>query len=150
MKSGLVNALFFIAATSMWTGAKAQKVYRCGQNYSQTPCAGAEQVDTTDTRTPAQQKQTSQAAARDARAANALEKARLSQEKADLAANARPSTPAALAATPAATPASFASGRKKADKKEPEFFTAKVPEDKKAAKAAAKPAPKASSTKTSP
>ncbi len=67
--------------------ASAQVTYRCGNSYSQTPCPGAVEVDTRDTRTGAQKAQTDLATQRDTRTANALEKARLLQESKDRAAN---------------------------------------------------------------
>ena len=152
MKTGSLYAIFLIAIVSVSTGASAQKVYRCGQIYSQTPCAGGELVDAADARTPAQQKQTRQVAKRDAQAASDLEKARLKQEKADLAANTRPAPttpPANLAAT---APVSPASKPKKDRKSEPEYFTAQAPTPPKTAKTTApeKPAAPASSSKKSP
>ena len=149
MKPGIFFAILLIASAAVPTWVNAQKVYRCGQSYSQTPCAGGDLVDATDSRTTAQQKQTSEAATRDARAASAMEKSRLKQEKSNLAANARP-TPAASPAPVAATaPVAPASKPKKPKKAEPEFFTAQAPGASKEAKAA-KPATPASAAKSSP
>ena len=79
-----LSALFFIAATSISTGLMAQTVYRCGDTYSQTPCAGGNPVDTRDTRTRSQQMQTESNAQRDARAAKSLETSRKKEEDSQL------------------------------------------------------------------
>ena len=152
MKPGILFTIIYIAAAAVPTWVNAQKVYRCGQSYSQTPCAGGDSVDVTDSRTTAQQKQTGQAATRDARAASTLEKERLKQEKADLAANSKPVPAAPPKAVTAAAPVAPASKPKKTRKSEPEFFTAQAPGPSKAIKptAPAKPATTASSPKKSP
>jgi len=66
-----------------WLGtgpAMAQGIYRCGDSYSQQPCPGGRLVPTDDARSAHQGAQTSQAAERDAKAADAMEKARLKEE----------------------------------------------------------------------
>jgi hypothetical protein len=80
-------AMFIIATCALSTGARAQKVYKCGNAYSQTPCPGGDLIDPADPRTSDQKNQTDLAIGRDARLADAMEKARLAQEKKDLAAN---------------------------------------------------------------
>jgi len=90
MPSQTLIAIFIIAASALSTGARAQKVYKCGNAYSQTPCPGGDLIDPTDQRTSAQKNQTDLAIGRDARLADAMEKARLAQEKLDLAANTPP------------------------------------------------------------
>ncbi len=72
-------AVGFALALSAFAGA-AQTVYRCGDSYSQKPCAGSKEVDVDDTRSATQRTQTLQATQRDARAADALQKARLQEE----------------------------------------------------------------------
>ncbi|MDB5873348.1 MAG: hypothetical protein JWQ07_2790, partial [Ramlibacter sp.] len=57
--------------------AAAEDVYRCGDSYSQTPCPGCKVVQVEDARSASQRSQTSQAAHRDAKSADAMEKARL-------------------------------------------------------------------------
>jgi len=130
MQSSRLNALFLIAACAISTGAGAQKVYKCENSYSQTPCAGGKLIDATDQRSNAQKIQTDLAASRDAKVADALESARLKKEKSDLAAN----TPmAALAEPGAAFPEAAPSveNKLKANKKAPAPFTAQVPDTQK-------------------
>lgn len=64
------------------TIAQAQTVYRCGNNYSYTPCPQGVIVNTADPRSPAQKAQTDQAAV-DAKALSGqLEKTRQADEAA--------------------------------------------------------------------
>jgi len=120
------KAMVFIAAGILATAAAAQKVYKCADSYSQLPCPDGVVVDTVDPRTSAQKAQTDLAARRDAQTADAMEKARLAQEKKDLAANAAPLKTANVEAAKK-------TGTKhvKKKKKEPEYFTAQVPGAKK-------------------
>ena len=91
----ILNAIFFIATSSIVTGAWGQTTYKCGNSYSQQPCAGGGTVvDTTDSRTSAQKQAADQASQRNAQAAAAMEKARLQKDKADLQAVAPKVTPA--------------------------------------------------------
>jgi hypothetical protein len=61
--------------------AQAQTIYRCGSNYSQSPCEGAVEVKADDVRSAAQKAESEKVFARDGRTANTLEKARLNEEK---------------------------------------------------------------------
>ena len=115
-------ALFLIAASSMLTAAWAQNTYKCGNSYSQQPCAGGSVVDTADSRTSAQKQAADQANQRTAQAAAAMEKARLQKDKADL-----------QAVSPAVKPA------------KPPVATASQPKDGRPAQKAAKK-PKLSGT----
>jgi hypothetical protein len=63
----------------------AQKVYKCGSNYSQIPCEEAVKVNATDTRSANQKSDADKATLRDMQAAKAMEKERLAQEKQALA-----------------------------------------------------------------
>lgn len=126
-------AMSIIATCALSTGANAQNVYKCGNVYSQTPCFGGDLIDPADPRTSAQKDQTDLAIGRDARLADAMEKARLAQEKKDLAAN----TPAkkslekpASAKTPKKLSTQQAKVKKKKEK-EPGYFVAQLPGDKK-------------------
>jgi hypothetical protein len=126
-------AMFIIASCALSTGASAQKVYKCGNVYSQTPCFGGGLIDPADPRTSAQKDQADLAIGRDARLADAMEKARLAQEKKDLAAN----TPAkkslekpASAKTPKKVSVQQAKAKKKKEK-EFDYFVAQLPGDKK-------------------
>lgn len=120
------------------TGATGQNVYKCGNSYSQAPCPGSVTLEVTDARTPAQKEQTDLAASRDARAADAMEIARVQQEKVNLANN-TPAPPKVSKASASAAKKAPAKARKK--KKTPDDFTAQAPGEKK------KPAKK---TKESP
>ncbi|MBX3655227.1 MAG: hypothetical protein KF686_13675 [Ramlibacter sp.] len=73
-------ASIFIAACALQAGAIAQNAYKCGNTYSQAPCAGGQVVDTQDERTAQQRADTRSAAQRDAKTAAAMEKDRLRQE----------------------------------------------------------------------
>jgi len=112
--------LLSLAAAAFPPGVSAQNVFRCGDRYSQSPCPGGTAIDTTDSRSPAQKAQTDAATARDARAAAALEKARLKQEALARTTPASTEKPAA-GEVPATT--SKPSAKKKTRK--PEYFTAK-------------------------
>ena len=81
MKINTIFATVFIAACAICTGASAQKVYKCGASYSQTPCPDAVTIHAEDTRSQAQQMDSKKVIARDVAAANAAEKARLKEEK---------------------------------------------------------------------
>ena len=122
------NAIFLIAISACCTWAGAQNVYRCGQTYSELPCPGGTAVPVADERAPAQRAQSENAARRDARLADAMEKKRLKAE-AEAAARqvAVPPKPGA-----SATRASSSSGPKK-----PAVFKATAP-----------PAPGTEKTKT--
>lgn len=120
-------AIFFIAISALSTGATAQNIYKCGDTYSQAPCPGGAAVDATDQRTSAQKVQSDLATRRDVRAADAMEKARLQQEKTDIAAN-TPTAKAETAGTATDTGTTYA---KKKKKKAPDYFTAQVPGKKK-------------------
>ena len=92
-----LTAALLIALVALPCAASAQLTYKCGNNYSQTPCPDAVVLDKTDQRTSAQKAQADQATQRDARLASTMEKARLQQEAKNLAAN----TPATKASRPA-------------------------------------------------
>ena len=96
MQNATITAIVLIAAYALSTGATAQNIYKCGSSYSQSPCPGGSTIDVTDARTPAQKEQTDSAVSRDAQTAEAMQKARIQQEKTDLAAN----TPTSASNTP--------------------------------------------------
>ena len=73
-------ALVFLAAGAWLVPATAQNIYRCGDSYSQQPCPGGTVVQADDARSAGQRSQTSLAAERDAKAADAMEKARIREE----------------------------------------------------------------------
>ncbi|HWP11607.1 MAG TPA: hypothetical protein VNN06_07275 [Ramlibacter sp.] len=80
MNRNLPLAVLCLAASAWIAPAAAQAIYRCGDSYSQQPCPGGTQVQADDARSAAQGSQTRQAAQRDAKAADAMEKARLKEE----------------------------------------------------------------------
>lgn len=135
MKYLFLKTVFFIAVSALSSVATAQKTYKCGDTYSQTPCPGGVVIDTADQRSSAQKGQADAATGRDAKAADALQKARLQQEAKDLAAN----TPTATATNSSPVKASNTpTSQLKKKKKTPEFFTAQVPGEKKKKKAVKK------------
>lgn len=141
----ILNTLGLLILSALSMAATAQVAYRCGNSYSQTPCPDAVIVDTDDKRTSAQKLQTDQATQRDARIADAMEKARLQQEARDLAAN----TPAQKASSPASaskgkTDAIQMKKKKKASKTVP----VKASDEKKTGKAANPASEKKSSPKS--
>jgi hypothetical protein len=113
------STIFIVLAAAALAPAAAQNVYRCGDSYSQTPCAGGAVVNSDDPRSASQRAQTTQAAQRDARAADAMEKARLKEE-------AKPASgyiPSAKVEPPAAEKKPEQAGKPK----KPAYFTATAP-----------------------
>lgn len=83
MQNKLLIATFFIASCALSTWANAQKVYRCGNTYSQTPCVGGKTIDagsTGATASTARKRANDNENHRQVEAAKALEKQRLAQE----------------------------------------------------------------------
>lgn len=119
-------ALIFIAITLAYMPAHGQTVYKCGNSYSQTPCADGKTVDVSDPRSAAQKAEADAATRRGAKAADAMERNRLREEAQMRAANR-----VAAGKTPTAGAAKKAVGEKKAKKeKPPEYFTAREPDGK--------------------
>lgn len=129
-------AILLVALCILSTGAQGQNVYRCGNTYSQKPCADAVVVDVGDPRSPAQKAQADAETRRESAAANAMEKARLKEEaqlrsnRAKLAApqtkkTAAPARTAASAAAPDGAAKKQAPKSHSKKKKEPEYFTAR-------------------------
>lgn len=122
-------AIALLACYLLAPSAFAQKVYRCGSVYSQTPCDGATTVDVNDSRTAAQKKDAESAVVRDTQTAKTMETERVKQEKQLAAQNAATQKEAAqrkLAVEKAAEEKHPEHHIKKPKKgpKEPEFFTA--------------------------
>lgn len=124
MQGPSLIAVFLAASCALSTGATAQSVYKCGGSYSQLPCPGGVLIDTTDQRSAAQKAQSDLATVRDARKADAMETARLQQEKEDLAAN----TPKAQAQINDVASSNRSS---QAKKKAPDYFTVRTASEKK-------------------
>jgi hypothetical protein len=80
MIRNLSIAVLGLAAAGWMAPAAAQGIYRCGDSYSQQRCPGGTPVQAEDARSTEQARQTSVAAQRDARMADAMEKARLQEE----------------------------------------------------------------------
>jgi hypothetical protein len=139
-----LKTAFLIAVSALSSAATAQKTYKCSDTYSQTPCPGGVLIDNADQRSNAQKRQTDAATGRDAKAADALQKARLQREAKDLAAN----TPTATTTNPSPVKSTNTStSQLKKKKKTPEFFTAQAPGERKKKKALKKTtAKKAEST----
>ena len=116
-----------LAAVASGPAALAQTIYKCGNNYSQSPCPGGSVVDADDPRTPAQKAQADRSAGKAAKAAERLERDRLAAQKAHAApASTRPAVMAAPK-EPASAPRTPTA---KAQKPGPPYFTAAVPPDK--------------------
>jgi hypothetical protein len=131
MKSFQHLALSTLAALSVCPIATAQQVFRCGNSYSQTPCAGAVAVQTDDSRTDEQRAQAKQGLTNDKALAKDMEATRHKDESMALAQmkTAQASQSKKVSAT---KPTEKKADNKKASTtrtvkvkdKEPEFFTA--------------------------
>ncbi|MES2633166.1 MAG: hypothetical protein V4669_09355 [Pseudomonadota bacterium] len=129
-----------LAAAAACAPISAQTIYRCGDAYSQTPCAGAVVIQTGQHPVQPRDMQAARAASlRDARLADAMEKDRLMAE----------SRPASLNILPAGKqPSDASSSEKKVVMSKPDklhVFTAHAPvkpggEKTKARKKKSKPA----------
>jgi len=75
-------ALLLIAVSPYATWARAEKVYICGNTYSQTPCPGSKLLDVDDTRDPAEKARMDAQTRRDAELARDMEQGRLANEAA--------------------------------------------------------------------
>ena len=131
MKSFKHLVLTTAAALSVCQGASAQQVYRCGNSYSQTPCAGAVAVQTDDPRTDEQRAQAKQGLASDKALAKELEATRrkdeataLAQVKAAQAMQGKKVVAAKPAEKKVASKKSGSTRTVTVKNKEPEFFTA--------------------------
>jgi hypothetical protein len=112
-----------LCAAAGWTAPAAaqgtQSIYRCGDSYSQQPCAGGKLVAASDSRSAAQKSQTDHATKRDAKAAEEMEKTRLKEE-------AKPA-PVGLPPAKPETPKDAPKPKAKGKTKKPEHFTAVAP-----------------------
>ncbi len=89
MKLNTQVAIFYVALCALSTGTTAQNVYKCGNAYSQKPCADGVVVDVQDSRSAAQKAESDALIKRDSAAANAMEKTRLKEEAQQRADNAK-------------------------------------------------------------
>ena len=111
--------------------ASAQTVWRCGSTYSQKPCAEGVSVQASDARSDAQAREAEAAARRDAKTADAMEKARLAQEaKAPTAGVIGKPAAAASHAAGDTKPRKTKHAKKKVEPN-PDLFTAVTPGEKK-------------------
>lgn len=77
----MIPAALSLALAVCTAAAQAQAIYRCGDSYSQQPCAGGKAIVAEQpTPTSAERKQSAAAAQRDARLADSLEKERVQRE----------------------------------------------------------------------
>jgi hypothetical protein len=130
-------ALMCLAALGSTAPAAAQNIYRCGSTYSQQPCEGGKLVAASDSRSAGQKAQTDQAAQRDAKSAETMEKARLKEE-------AKPASVGILPGKVEEVPAPVKKPGAAGKMKKPEQFTAVSP--KKPGDAGAKKKKKKSKT----
>jgi hypothetical protein len=128
-KCSVINAMLLIAACAVSTALQAQNAYRCGNNYSQTPCPGASALNVDDARTQAQKQQTDTASRSDATRADRLEKERLAQEKATRAYSSAASPAAATVhpQTGSTVVNKITPKRVRSNHKKPSAFVAQVP-----------------------
>lgn len=82
MKAWSTLTVVLITLVTATTTAMAQKIYRCGSEYSQVPCPEAVVIEADDPRSSSQKLQSDAMVQRNAAAARALEKTRLEQEAA--------------------------------------------------------------------
>lgn len=71
-----------VVLLALCPGGRAETIFRCGNSYSQTPCAGAAQINVDDARDPARKKEVDDATQRDAKLAKELEQERLKAQQA--------------------------------------------------------------------
>ena len=113
------NTIFLIALLALSTGASAQKIYKCGNTYSQQACPEGIVIPAAATPDATQKNAADQATRRDALTADRMEKSRLQQEKEDLAANTPKLKPPVPAIEPKAQSPSLSIKVGKSKPKEP-------------------------------
>ena len=102
-----IAAAWILTLIATSAGAASTPIYRCGpdgREYSQVPCAGGKVIESSDSRSAAQQAEAVKVAARDRQRAAELERERRAQEASVKPAaasgfNARPLPPATVAPT---------------------------------------------------
>ena len=114
-----LNTIFLIALLALSTGASAQKIYKCGNTYSQQACPEGIVIPAAATPDATQKNAADQATRRDALTADRMEKSRLQQEKEDLAANTPKLKPPVPAIEPKAQSPSLSIKVGKSKRKEP-------------------------------
>lgn len=145
MRASGICLRFSLALLAMAPAAlPSQPIYRCGNAYSQTPCANAVVVKADDARTPDQKAQTDAATVQAARLAERMERDRqASEHRSDHAgthpARARPALPpatkprAARQASPEAPSSAKTHPKSKSKSRSPlpDYFTAAARQDEK-------------------
>lgn len=124
-----------LAALSLMasTAIHAEQIYRCGNSYSQMPCAQGKVLTIDDASDPERKKEADAATRRDARLANQLEQQRLQQEKALQAKSGKSARSRAIKSKKAASapvqdqPTILTPKRPKSAMHKPKDFTALVP-----------------------
>jgi len=116
------NSFLLLLAAACVVPAAAQGIYRCGDSYSQQPCPGGSVVEAQDERSAVQRSQTSLAAERDAKTADAMGKARLKEEAKPVSAY----IPAKVESFPEA-PDDIGNPPVASKAKKPAYFTAVAP-----------------------
>lgn len=81
MKTGLRFAIVLIAFYAYSTPSISQNVYRCGSNYSQTPCPDGTALNVSDPRTDEQKKASDARVKQQLDTANRIEATRIQEEK---------------------------------------------------------------------
>lgn len=126
-------AILLVATNSFFNCATAENVYKCGNSYSQTPCADGKILTVDDVRSAAQKQEADDAARRNVGLAKSMEQDRLAQEKmASSESRSKKSSPKLTAAgrqnPPPAAPAHHLTPKKANPKgKKPDDFVAEVP-----------------------
>jgi hypothetical protein len=77
MKQWMILAALVAASGT----AGAQQIWRCGNSYSQQPCPGGRAIESVEPAQPADAARAEASARRDAERADAMERARLEQER---------------------------------------------------------------------
>ena len=118
-------AIALLCTAPAWSAPAAaqggQNIYRCGDTYSQQPCAGGRLIAASDSRSADQKSQTDEATKRSSQAADAMEKERI-KEEAKRAPVGMPLPKEDAAPMDSKKAAPHGKGRKK-----PEHFTAVAP-----------------------
>jgi hypothetical protein len=98
MSARMRIAAVAVGVASLAAAASAETVYRCGNGYSNAPCAGATAVEVDDSRDATQRAEASAVATRERQLAAELVRDRRERERA-----ARPATAVSLSAKPVAS-----------------------------------------------
>jgi len=128
-----IFASLFIVITAISTAAGAEKIYKCGTSYSQTPCADGKVLSIEDAPDAQQKKVVDANTRRDAKLAKDMEKERLAQERANRSAptehKTHSKTPegAVIAVAPTPAPTTITPKRVKPKSYKPAGFVAVVP-----------------------